>query len=69
MGSHVLSNNTNFRTGPGTSFPSLGQVHSGQRVSFRYRSGSWTNVRIEGGVHGGRIGYIQTNLLSPDWIW
>ena len=69
MGTQVSGNNTNFRVGPGTGYASLGQVHAGQWVSFRYRSGSWTNVRIETGVNQGRTGYIQTNLLNSNWIW
>jgi len=55
MGTTVLHNGTNLR--------------SGQWVSFRHRTGSWTSVRIETGVNQGRIGYIQTNLLSSNWIW
>ncbi|KAA6213012.1 SH3 domain-containing protein [Streptomyces albofaciens JCM 4342] len=48
----VNDNGVNYRGGPGTNYPVLGQVNRGQKMNARGREGSW----IMGDLWGGRTG-------------
>ncbi len=53
----VQENNVNFRTGPGTNYPSLGQVHRGQGFDVTSWAGPWFKGNLWGGprnvwIHG-----------------
>ncbi|MFH8492075.1 SH3 domain-containing protein [Streptomyces longisporoflavus] len=48
----VNDNGVNFRGGPGSQYPVLGQVNRGQKLNAHGREGSW----IKGDLWGGRTG-------------
>ncbi|MEU4656036.1 SH3 domain-containing protein [Streptomyces sp. NPDC023723] len=48
----VNDNGVNFRGGPGTQYPVLGQVNKGQQLNYRDRKGEW----VMGDLVGGRTG-------------
>ncbi|WP_149547052.1 SH3 domain-containing protein [Streptomyces marokkonensis] len=48
----VNDNGVNFRGGPGTEYPVLGQVNRGQQFDARGQQGDW----VMGDVVGGRTG-------------
>ena len=65
----VTGNGVNVRTGPGTSFASLGTVAFGTTVlhlgSFSSQpDGWWENVRITSGPLNGREGWIRGDFLG-----
>ncbi|MEU2438378.1 SH3 domain-containing protein [Streptomyces rubradiris] len=48
----VNDNGVNYRGGPGTGYPVLGQVNKGQKLNARGTQGSW----VMGDLWGGRTG-------------
>ncbi|MEU7260706.1 SH3 domain-containing protein [Streptomyces rimosus] len=48
----VNDNGVNYRGGPGTNYPVLGQVNRGQKMNAKGREGSW----VMGDLWGGRTG-------------
>lgn len=57
----VNDNGVNFRGGPGTGYPVLGQVGRGQNLNYRGQQGNW----IMGDLWGGRTGvWIHTAYLD-----
>ncbi|MFH9402578.1 SH3 domain-containing protein [Streptomyces sp. NPDC017638] len=48
----VNDNGVNYRGGPGTNYPVLGQVNRGQKINAKGREGSW----VMGDLWGGRTG-------------
>ncbi|MFE3329295.1 SH3 domain-containing protein [Streptomyces sp. NPDC059176] len=48
----VNDNEVNYRGGPGTAYPVLGQVNRGQKMNARGQEGSW----VMGDLWGGRTG-------------
>ncbi|WP_328906662.1 SH3 domain-containing protein [Streptomyces sp. NBC_00234] len=48
----VNDNGVNFRGGPGTDYPVLGQVDRGQNLDYRGQQGNW----VMGDLWGGRTG-------------
>ncbi|MFD7864125.1 SH3 domain-containing protein [Streptomyces sp. NPDC057682] len=48
----VNDNGVNFRGGPGTDFPVLGQVNKGQNLNYRGRTGDWIMGDLWGGPTG-----------------
>ncbi|MDK0523058.1 SH3 domain-containing protein [Streptomyces sp. ML-6] len=57
----VNDNGVNFRGGPGSNFPVLGQVNRGQKLNAHGQEGSW----IMGDLWGGRTGvWIHTAYLD-----
>lgn len=48
----VNDNGVNFRGGPGTDYPVLGQVNRGQNLDARGQEGNW----VMGDLWGGRTG-------------
>ncbi|MFH8750406.1 SH3 domain-containing protein [Streptomyces rimosus] len=48
----VNDNGVNYRGGPGTNYPVLGQVNKGQKMNAKGREGSW----VMGDLWGGRTG-------------
>ncbi|MFD4035377.1 SH3 domain-containing protein [Streptomyces sp. NPDC058637] len=48
----VNDNGVNFRGGPGTDYPVLGQVNRGQNLDARGQQGDW----VMGDLWGGRTG-------------
>ncbi|MEV5594526.1 SH3 domain-containing protein [Streptomyces sp. NPDC052496] len=57
----VNDNGVNYRGGPGTGYPVLGQVNKGQKMNAKGREGSW----VMGDLWGGRTGvWIHTAYLD-----
>lgn len=56
---YVTTASVNFRSGPGTGYPSLGLLSKGTEVGLISSSGSWAKV-----VYGGKTGYISSSYLS-----
>ncbi|MEU9762979.1 SH3 domain-containing protein [Streptomyces sp. NPDC047985] len=57
----VNDNGVNFRGGPGTDYPVLGQVNKGQNLEKRGTQGNW----VMGDLWGGRTGvWIHTAYLN-----
>lgn len=57
----VNDNGVNYRGGPGTDYPVLGQVNKGQNLNARGQQGNW----IMGDLWGGRTGvWIHTAYLN-----
>ncbi|WP_327708114.1 SH3 domain-containing protein [Streptomyces sp. NBC_00464] len=48
----VNDNGVNFRGGPGTDYPVLGQVNRGQNLDARGQEGSWVMGDLWGGPTG-----------------
>lgn len=48
----VNDNGVNYRGGPGTDYPVLGQVDRGQNLDYRGQQGNW----VMGDLWGGRTG-------------
>ncbi|MEV0090828.1 SH3 domain-containing protein [Streptomyces sp. NPDC050738] len=48
----VNDNGVNFRGGPGTEYPVLGQVNRGQNLNYRGRTGDWVMGDLWGGPTG-----------------
>nr|WSW65950.1 SH3 domain-containing protein [Streptomyces sp. NBC_00995] len=48
----VNDNGVNFRGGPGTDYPVLGQVNRGQNLDYRGRQGNWVMGDLWGGPTG-----------------
>ncbi len=57
----VNDNGVNFRGGPGSEYPVLGQVNRGQKLELRGRQGNW----VMGDLWGGRTGvWIHTAYVD-----
>jgi uncharacterized protein YgiM (DUF1202 family) len=68
----ITNNNVNLRTGPGTNFTSLGQVHEGNRgVQLSSQRGSdgftWYQVRMTTGPNAGRTGWVSSLYSISHW--
>ena len=48
----VNDNGVNFRGGPGSQYPVLGQVNRGQNLNYRGRTGDWIMGDLWGGPTG-----------------
>ncbi|MET7643511.1 SH3 domain-containing protein [Streptomyces sp. NPDC005426] len=48
----VNDNGVNFRGGPGTDYPVLGQVNRGQNLDYRGQQGNWVMGDLWGGPTG-----------------
>ncbi|WP_405717923.1 SH3 domain-containing protein [Streptomyces sp. NBC_00046] len=48
----VNDNGVNFRGGPGTDYPVLGQVNRGQNLNYRGQQGNWIMGDLWGGPTG-----------------
>lgn len=48
----VIGDRVHFRSGPGTNFPSLGQVNRGQGFNITGSSGNWRQGNLWGGPTG-----------------
>ncbi|MFD9598959.1 SH3 domain-containing protein [Streptomyces sp. NBC_01224] len=48
----VNDNGVNFRGGPGSEYPVLGQVNRGQNLNYRGRQGNWIMGDLWGGPTG-----------------
>ncbi|WP_329125796.1 SH3 domain-containing protein [Streptomyces sp. NBC_01465] len=48
----VNDNGVNFRGGPGSQYPVLGQVNRGQNLNYRGRTGDWIMGDLWGGTTG-----------------
>ncbi|MFI7363435.1 SH3 domain-containing protein [Streptomyces sp. NPDC050149] len=48
----VNDNGVNFRGGPGTDYPVLGQVNRGQNLDYRGQQGNWAMGDLWGGPTG-----------------
>lgn len=48
----VNDNGVNFRGGPGTDYPVLGQVNRGQNLDYRGQQGNWVMGNLWGGPTG-----------------
>ena len=66
----ITHNNVNLRSGPGTNFASLGQVHSGNRgTHLQSQWGTdgnlWYQVRMTSGPNVNRTGWVRADYA----IW
>jgi len=71
MGADVLRTvqmTTTFVCPGGTACNETITVNARQVVSFRHRTGTRTNIRIESGSNRGAIGYINNSDLG-NWRW
>ncbi|MEE1805570.1 SH3 domain-containing protein [Streptomyces sp. BE133] len=48
----VNDNGVNFRGGPGSEYPVIGQVNQGQNLNYRGRQGNWIMGDLWGGPTG-----------------
>lgn len=65
---YVNDDNLNFRTGPNTSFSSIGKFNKGQKVEFAYSIGDWSYVRVNGQIgflHSGFLQLEQPSQITP----
>lgn len=65
---YVNEDNLNFRTGPNTSFSSIGKFNKGQKVEFAYSIGDWSYVRVNGQIgflHSGFLQLEQPSTITP----
>lgn len=53
-------NHLNVRSGPGTSFQVLSQIHSGQSYTFVSEQGDWTKIRL----NNNREGWVASWLVN-----
>jgi uncharacterized protein YgiM (DUF1202 family) len=69
---YINANNVNLRSGAGTSYPSLGQVNSGDRFEdywepFVYADGYyWCKIKMLTGQNAGKTGWVATTYLTWD---
>lgn len=57
--STITANGVNFRSGPGTSHPSLGKLNTGDTVSVTGSSGNWYAV-----TYNGTKGYVYKSFVK-----
>ena len=55
----ITANAVNFRTGPSTSYASMGKLNNGYKVEYIGMSGSWVNVK-----YNGKVGYVHGDYVS-----
>ena len=60
---YVTTAGVNFRTGPSTSYASLGIVSKGSTVQLISISNKWANV-----IYNGKTGYMHASYVSPKTI-
>jgi len=65
----INQNNVNLRTGSGPNFPSLGQVHRGNRAQvISRRLGTdghyWDQLRMTSGPNAGRTGWVRSDFVN-----
>ncbi len=58
----ISGSGVNFRSGPGTSYGTLGSFSKGDTVTITGRSGDWYAVRS-----GSKNGYVKSNYVSPKY--
>lgn len=63
---YVNVNDLNFRTGPNTNYPSMGQYDFGQVVEYAYSIGNWAYVRVNGEKGFVHTAYLQTTVPDPN---
>lgn len=63
---YVNVNDLNFRTGPNTNYPSMGQYHFGQVVQYAYSIGDWAYVTVNGEKGFVHTAYLQTTVPDPN---
>ena len=55
----ITADNVNFRSGPSTSYSSLGKLNEGDKVEYISESGSWIKVK-----YNGTTGYVYGSYVS-----
>ncbi|MEF9991134.1 MAG: SH3 domain-containing protein [Romboutsia sp.] len=55
----ITANAVNFRTGPSTSYSSMGKLNNGYKVEYIGMNGSWVNVK-----YNGKVGYVHSDYVS-----
>ena len=65
----ILENNVNLRSGAGTNFSSLGQVHKGNRgTHLSTKRGTdghwWYQLRMTTGPNAGRTGWVRGDFVA-----
>ena len=63
---YVNVNDLNFRTGPNTSYPSIGKYNLGQVVEYAYSIGDWAYVSVNGVKGFVHTAYLQTTVPDPN---
>lgn len=61
---HITGDGVYLRTGPGTSYPALGQVYSGEYCDKLGVSGDWTKVKMTSGYNIGKSGYVPSQYVA-----
>ena len=64
----IIANSVNFRTGPSTSYSSMGKLNKGDKVEYIGTSGDWVKIKYNGKTgyaHGDYVGtYSGSNQTS-----
>ncbi len=61
---HITGDGVYFRTGPGTSYPAIGQLFKGEYCDKLGVSGSWTHVKMTSGYNFGKSGYVPSQYVA-----
>ena len=64
----ITANSVNFRTGPSTSYSSMGKLNKGDKVEYIGTSGDWINIKFNGKVgyaHGDYVGTYSDSNQTP----
>jgi uncharacterized protein YgiM (DUF1202 family) len=67
MAGHITGNNVNLRSGPGTGYTALGQVHNGDNFFFLdidFVINGWAHVTMESGQNAGLTGYVSGDYVD-----
>lgn len=57
----ITSDSVNFRSGPSTSYSSIGKFNKGDKVEYLGESGSWIKVK-----YSSKTGYVYGNYVGKD---
>ena len=57
----ITANSVNFRSGPSTSYSSIGKFNKGDKVEYLEENGSWIKVK-----YSGKVGYVYGTYVEKD---
>lgn len=57
----ITANSVNFRSGPSTSYSSIGKLNKGDKVEYLDENGSWVKVK-----YSGKTGYVYGTYVEKD---
>ena len=67
----ITANDVNFRSGPSTSYSSIGKFKKGDKVEYLGESGSWVKVKYSnktGYVYGSYVGEDTSSITSAKYV-